>query len=387
MNILHISHTYPLDAESGVTPFVHQIAREAANQGHDVHVLVPEHDDLDVSEFPEVTVHTFSYSEQRSIEYHAVSDDTADISPVEAVKFTHHCARAVHRLHRQHDFDVLHAHWAVPAGVPAAVVSRLRRLPLVVHTHGRDVYNIPEIGYDIPSHLGARLAIRFALRSADHVIANSRDCRAYGTELGASEENSTVLPFGVDQDKFRPARADPDFRPDEDGTFIVYVGRLVERKGVQDLIAAVKQCDANVQLSIIGAGEYREELEEQANGADNIGFLGFLEHDLLARYMATADIVAVPSRIEPFGIVNIEALAAGTPVIGADTGGIAEILDDDIGRLFPPGDVTALAAVITELADDDDLREQLGKNARDRAEKRYTWERFGERLDDIYRSV
>lgn len=385
--ILHLSHTFPLDKESGITPFVYQTAREAANQGHDVHVLVPEHDDLEPGDFPEVAIHTFTYSSKRSIEYDAISDDESDISPVEAAKFVFGAFKAGRRLLKEEGIDIIHAHWALPAGVPAALLRRLYGTALVIHTHGRDVYNVPEAGYDIPSNMGARLMARFALRTADHVIANSTECLSYGKKLGVAEENSTVLPFGVDLEKFHPDNADASLRPcSEDEPFLLYVGRLVERKGVQDLIRAVKGVE-NVHLGIIGKGEYRPELEELAGDAANIDFLGFQEHSVMAQYMATADIVAVPSRTEPFGIVTIEALASGTPVIGADTGGIADIVKRDVGRLFPPGDVEALTNCIDQLASDESLRRQLGEQARTRAEEAYNWELFGERLDAVYRAI
>lgn len=388
--VLMISHTYPLSPESGITPFIHHIADQMALEGYEVHVLVPAHDRLDPDAFDNVTLHPFTYSRNRSIEYKAVADDKEDVSLIELTKFVRHAFAAAWKLDKQYDFDIVHAHWTVPAGIPAFLLKLLRRKKLVVHTHGRDVYNIPEIGYDVPADWRARIVLKTVLKHADHVISNSEHCFSYAKQLGATPEKSSVLPYGVDLDSFSPEQYRQELRDmfcDKNEPLLLYVGDLIYRKGVQDLIAAVGVADMPVSLCIIGQGSYRETLEEQADEMENVSFLGFTSHDELPPYMATADVLVVPSLIEAFGIVNIEALASGTPVIGADTGGIKDIVTEEVGRLFPPGDVDALIAAIEELAADNELRETLGENARQRAEERYNWKRFGKELDAIYRQL
>ncbi len=306
------------------------------------------------------------------------------------MKFVAGQFRAAGRLHREHGFDLVHAHWAAPSGASALGLKLRHRIPYLVHVHGRDVYNEPAYGYDVPSDVKARAAIRMVLSRADHVLANSRETLDRAAALGADRSRGSVLPFGVDLERFSPGNADPALRPDccgDGDTFLLYAGRLVERKGVQDLIAAVERCDEGVCLGIVGRGPYRDALEKQAAGMDSVAFLGYQPHSRLAAYMATADVAAVPSRVEPFGIVTIEALASGTPVVGADTGGMHDILDEAVGRRFPPGDVDALAGCIDELARDSGLRAELGDAARERAEQTYTWARFGKKLEDVYSAI
>ncbi|MDY6761663.1 MAG: glycosyltransferase [Candidatus Nanohaloarchaea archaeon] len=385
--ILMLSHTYPLDGDSGVTPFVGHIGEQMEREGFDVHVLLPEHPGLE--EWGEATLHTFTYSGQRSLEYKDVSDDRADISPVEVAKYVLNCYRRAAALHNVHGFDLVHAHWAVPSGIPAATLKLLHGTPLVVHTHGRDVYNIPEIGYDVPADPRARTVIRSVIRLADHVVANSHSCRRYARRLGAGGWKSSVIPYGVDLDEFSPGRSDAALRDtlaDRDDTLLLYVGDLIYRKGVQTLIEAVKEVDA-VSLAVVGDGPYREELERMAGGDPSITFCGWKPHGDIPRFMATADVFVMPSLIEAFGIVNIEALATGTPVIGAETGGIPDIIDEDVGRTFEPGNVDQLQARIEELSGSEELQEELGRNGRERAEERYNWDVFGQELEEIYRST
>lgn len=387
MKVLMVSHTYPLDEDSGITPFIHHIAEQMEAEGFDVHVLLPEHPDR--ADFGEATIHTFRYSAERSMEYKAVADEKEDVSPVEVGKYAVNCFRRAAALDAVHDYDVVHAHWTVPSGIPAAALKLLRGTRLVVHTHGRDVYNIPEIGYDVPSDSRARTVIRTILRMADHVVANSRSCERYGRELGAAPWKTTVIPYGVDLEEFSPDRQPAEMPPAlsaDDRTLLLYVGDLIYRKGVQTLIEAVRAEDG-VALAIVGDGPYRDELEEQAGDTEAIAFLGFQPHEEIPGYMAAADAFVMPSLIEAFGIVNIEALASGTPVIGAETGGIQDIVDAEVGRTFEPGNAAELQSCIAELAADPALREELGRNARRRAEERYNWDRFGEDMAAIYRSI
>ncbi|MDY6765998.1 MAG: glycosyltransferase [Candidatus Nanohaloarchaea archaeon] len=384
--VLMLSHTYPLDVDSGVTPFVGHIAEQMEEEGFDVHVLLPEHPEL--AEWGAATLHTFQYSRRRSLEYKAVADDRADISPAEVARFVTNCYRRAAALDHIYGFDAVHAHWAVPAGIPAAMLKALHGLPLVVHTHGRDVYDIPEIGYDVPSDPRARLAIRSVIRMADHVVANSRSCARYGRRLGAGRWKTSVIPYGVDLDEFSPDREDASLHSElaGDDTLLLYVGDLIYRKGVQTLVEAVKQVD-DVSLAVVGDGPYRDSLEQLAGGDPAITFLGWKPHDEIPRYMATADVFVMPSLIEAFGVVNIEALASGTPVIGAATGGIQDIVDDDVGRLFEPGNPDELRERIQELDGDPELRRTLGRNGRERTEQRYNWDVFGRALAEIYRSI
>ncbi len=387
MKVLHISHTYPLNEDSGITPFIHHIARETSSQGYEVHVLVPEHDQLE--SFDSVHMHTFRYSDRQSIEYKSIATQKEDIAAREVAKFVFHCFDAARQLDSEHDFDIVHAHWTIPAGIPAFLLRLFRRKKLVVHTHGRDVYNIPEIGYDVPSDWKARFVLKNVLSRADHVVSNSENCFSYAQQVGAKEETGTVIPYGVDLNTFSPEQSSESLRDrfcNDDELLLLYVGDLIYRKGVQDLIRAVKQVDVPIRLVIIGDGDYRDTLEELAQDADNITFLGFKPHDELPPYMATADALVVPSLIEAFGIVNIEALASGTPVIGAETGGIQDIITDNVGRLFEPGNTEELQGKIQELSDDA-VRERLSGNARNRAETQYNWEVFGEKLDDVYQSL
>jgi len=154
---------------------------------------------------------------------------------------------------------------------------------------------------------------------------------------------------------------------------LVYVGRLAKVKGVDTLMKAFCLVSeyGEVHLDVFGSGSERENLEKLVRelGVDErVHFHGAIPQDEVYRAFAKADVAVVPSREEPFGLVVIEAMSVGTPVVASRVGGIPEILRDGVdGSLVPPEDPEALAAAIIRLLKDDALRLQMGRNARQRS--------------------
>lgn len=160
---------------------------------------------------------------------------------------------------------------------------------------------------------------------------------------------------------------------------IGYVGRLVSQKGVSDLVEAVAKLKGDWHLKFIGGGPERELLEEQVrrlNIAEQVSFLGFLSRQDVINQMQTLHVLALPSRTtstwkEQFGVVLVEAMLSGTPVIGSSSGAIPEVIGD-AGLIFPEGDVSALVACLQRLHDDSGLRCELAERGRQRALERYS---------------
>jgi len=387
--ILILTHSYPLNEDYGYSLFAHQLARQAYKNGHDVHVLIPHHEEL--QNYEDINVHTFHYSNNSQIEnYREVSDDVNSISPVEVIKFIYHQFREAQNLHSVYNFDLVHVHWAIPSGVAALGLKYRLGIPYIIHSHGRDVYNEPKYGYDVPCDFKSKIALQTVISRADHFIANSKETLERSKPFGADNINNTVLPFGVDLDEFNPINKNSNLyhrKCPPDHTFLFFAGKLIKRKGVDSLISAVMKCNQPVYLAIAGRGPRKKELVQLADNAEDIEFIGYLSRDDLSEYMATADIMVVPSLMEPFGIINIEALASGTPVIGSNIGGMKDIIDSNIGRKFEPGDSDELAKKIDELAADQEQLRKLSENARQRALEQYTWDRVGSMFHDTYLSV
>ena len=174
---------------------------------------------------------------------------------------------------------------------------------------------------------------------------------------------------------------------------LVNLGRLEYEKGVQDLLAAlprIRERCAGTRLVVVGTGTQAAMLAEAARGYGVDGavtFAGHVPDDDLAATLAAADAVVLPSRYEPFGIVALEVAAAGAPLVAARTGGLAEVVGDDAGLSFPPGDVDALAdAVVRTLGDPDAAAGRVAR-ARTRLTTDFDWARIATRTAEVLRAA
>ena len=200
--------------------------------------------------------------------------------------------------------------------------------------------------------------------------------------------NGIDLPsWHVDEDAAAAAR---DRYGAQDGPLIVYTGRLEYEKGVHTLLRAVprlRRRHPGLRLVVAGSGSHEDELRLLATLrlGRGVTFAGFLDADALAVLAAAADVAVVPSIYEPFGIVALEAAAAGTPLVVADTGGLREIVEHGItGLRFPPGDVGALADAVTSVLSDEVLARRLVRDARQVLTDDYAWARIAARTAEVY---
>ncbi len=233
------------------------------------------------------------------------------------------------------DPDVVYAHFLLPAGGIAALAALAGRAPLVLTAHGRDVRNVAESPV-------IRLATGLAVRRAKAVIAVSGWLRDdLHRELPESRAKTEVINCGVDLLRFAPrdqaqARAALGLG-DIPGSIVVYVGGLDERKNIVRLRDAVLGIPGATLLAV-GDGPLRSEL----SASDKIRAVGRVPHDQVPAYMAAADVVALPSLVEPFGQVVLEAMAMQRPVLTTTIGGPAELVTDAAGALADPYDVEAI---------------------------------------------
>ena len=274
------------------------------------------------------------------------------------------CERAVARVRSAAlRFDCIHCHdWmTVLAGV---ALRATRGCPLVFNVH-------------LPQNDGESRAVeQLGLAVADHVIVNSVAVR---DELAVAGTPVSVIPNGVDSDRYRPA---VDW-PKDDG-YVLFVGRLVPQKGVGTLLEALAALRrrSSARLVVVGDGQLELFLQRMARNlgcSDRVDFAGWARGDELIRSYQRAQFVVMPSWYEPFGIVALEAMACGRPVIASATGGLMEIIEDGRnGFVVPPGDHLRLAARMLELIEHYDRRAAFGAAARARAVQ-YDWSSIAER--------
>lgn len=285
---------------------------------------------------------------------------------------------ALMRVLMRRRFDVVNAHWIVPQGFVAAISARPFGTPVIVTVHGSDVYQLR----------GAFVSWfkRLALRHADAVAVNSSATERAVFDLVPELRRVHRIPMGI---AAGPAAESP--RPDDlraryrrgSGPLLIFVGRLVEQKGVGDLIRAVALAAddlPDVSLMVLGEGQDRahfEALTASLNLAERVSFLGWVDHDVVPDYLAAADIFVGPSKgAEGQGLTFIEAMQAGTPVVATPCGGIVDaVRHEETGLLVDAGAPERIAEAVRRLLSDPALAARLVRNGGDLVAREFTRER------------
>jgi type III pantothenate kinase len=245
-------------------------------------------------------------------------------------------------------------------------------------------------------------AERDILQRADHVVATCTDEVFELLRLDASRQKLTVVPCGADLRLFTPDGGTDGVPPRRRGvTRVACVGRLVERKGVGTVISALAAMGDRVPCELVIAGgpdssamdrdpevARLRALAEAEGVAGRVHFLGRLDRAGTAAVMRSADVVASVPWYEPFGIVPIEAMACGTPVVASAVGGMIDTVVDGVtGLHVPPRDPERLADALAPLLADPDRRARLGRAGVERSRRLYDWDRVGAATLDVYARV
>jgi glycosyltransferase involved in cell wall biosynthesis len=234
----------------------------------------------------------------------------------------------------------------------------------------------------------------FTLRRADHLVGRSQEAVDVARRKGY-DGPATVVPNAVDTDLFKPLdRALCRKQLDVDGFVVGYAGRLVEAKGIGELIEAIAQMRNPATLLLAGTGPDEpafHELAKRLGIADRVRFVGGKPLDELPGVINAMDVLALPSRTtatwkEQFGRVIIEAHACGVPVVGSDSGAIPQVVGAG-GRIVPERDPAALAVALDNLNDSPTEARRLGKLGLEHVHAHCTWQRVAERMHGIYRTL
>jgi glycosyltransferase involved in cell wall biosynthesis len=290
---------------------------------------------------------------------------------------------------RDEHYDLVHLFFSLPTGAMLPFLS-LGDTPVIVSLRGSDVP-----GYDPHqrtldrAHKVLRPLTRWIWHRANRVVAvcESLGRLALRTDPGL---RYSVIPNGVDLTRFRPSTRARSRHPRK--VRCIAVARLVERKGIADLIQAIASLErGRYELEIVGSGPDERQLKDLAQllgVSREVIFAGSVDRAAIAGRYRDADIFALASWEEAFGNVFAEALASGLPIVGSTAGGIPELVEHGKhGFLVPPREPRALAAAIRHLADNPELRAEIGRRNRAHAEANLSWARVTTRYLSVYKGV
>jgi D-inositol-3-phosphate glycosyltransferase len=393
-------HTCPLAAlggkeTGGMNVYVRELARELGRVGFEVDVFTRSQD----AGIPEVV--------PLGVGARVVHVPAGPARPLPRPALVEHLdafVEGVERFRRREgrDYALLHSHYWL-SGVAALELAARWRRPVIQMFHTLAALKNAAARSAAEQEPEVRVAAeRRVVAAADRIVAANPVERAHLTwYYGADVERVRVIPCGVDLDLFQPAdsraaRARLDLRAEH---VLLFVGRLAPIKGLETLLRALAAAKvdglgaSDVRLVVVGGdkderwdgerGALRE-LAAALGVARWVDFRGPQPQAVLPDYYAAADLCVMPSLYESFGMVALEAMACGVPVIGSRVGGLAVTVQDDVtGLLVPEGDAAALAAAIAGLLPDRERRRRLGAEAAERA-KRFGWPCIARDVIDLY---
>jgi len=309
-------------------------------------------------------------------------------------------------------YDLVHSHYWL-SGWVAREIARSPRAPIVHMFHTLGLMKDAVARNEAEKETTERILVEHEIMDfVDKIVAASPLDKAQMVELyGADPRKIVVIPLGVDLELFRPIPRDEAMAAigmdvPSHQRLVLFVGRLDPLKGLDTLLRAMcklKQQEPELSkdlcLVIIGgdvdkdSAEWDDELECLDKLKDEVGiselvtFLGSRAQNDLPYYYSAAEVCIVPSHYESFGLVALEAMACGTPVIASRVGGLQHTIEDGVtGFLVPAGEPEALAAKLQQILSDHALREQLAMNARRKAQA-YTWHSVADRIISLYEEL
>ena len=289
------------------------------------------------------------------------------------------------------DADVAHAHtWY--ADMAGLWIRTLHRIPLVVTLHSMEPlrpWKADQLG---SGYLLSSWIEKTTVEAADRVIAVSNKMRedilAY---FAADPSRVVVIHNGIDPDRFRRTEArDHLDRLRVREPYVLFVGRITDQKGIFHLIEAAKRLPAGVQVVLCASAPDTPEIEQRlrraVTGMSNVLWINeMVKHDVVVQLYSHAAVFCCPSVYEPFGIINLEAMACQTAVVASAVGGILEVVvEGETGLLVPPSNPEALAGALTRLLNDPDARRRMGQAGRRRVEAQFSWASVAERTERVY---
>ncbi|MEM4728683.1 MAG: glycosyltransferase family 4 protein [Thermoplasmata archaeon] len=290
-------------------------------------------------------------------------------------------------------WDIIHSHSPPPlTSYYAAKASKRSRIPLILTYH---------CDPELPSPLGRlvssvyqRTLLRYTLKRAARILVYTESYAA--TSVALWKYPTVCIPTGLEVEAFGP-HVDGSWVRRKHGAegkrMILFVGRMMEHKGIPTLLQALPLLPPDTLVLLVGPGEppaaWRARAERLGVGK-RVLFAGRVADSELPAYYAACDVLVLPSvsRLEAFGLVLVEAMASGRPVVASDLPGVREVFTPgETGFLFEPFNSRDLAEKLGRILSDDELRRRMGERARELARERYSWDVIGERIEGVYRDV
>ena len=390
-----MSHMYPHVNNPNSGTFVHEQVVELQKQGIEVVVLCTltkstkllsyvsrkwknYYEQPSFIELDKVPVYFDNYFViPRNISYHTSGD-----------RMFRGILASVATLHKKYQFDLIHAHVALPDGYAALKVAETLNLPVVTTIHGQDVQTV------IHKSNKCREKVEFVIEKSDATIfVSTKLLRLKEQELNTTTDRSVVIHNGLPELFSSPSGVEI-LKDSEEIIQLVSISNLKRTKGLDHNLKALgelKNEGYTFHYSIVGVGEEHENLKKLVIDyklVENVSFLGLLTRQEVLNQLRKSAIFTMPSWQEGFGMVYLEAMSQGIPIIACKGEGIEDVIEDRVnGFLVKPKDVEELKEVLAQLMSDSELRSKIGENAKLKVEEDFTLSKVVAQIKELYASV
>ena len=403
MKVCLLTHSYPRFPNDTTAPFVESTAETLQKQGMDVTVLTP-----DTPKFARtaadhsVNLQTYRYFFPRQLQQLGYSRTL--VNDCELKKYVYLLAPFLFlsaifhlfRLHRKHDFDVIHAQWLLPNGFIGAVLCKAYKLPLVITMQGSDMFVAKQNPF-------FKWLATWTLKQTAMVTSVTPTFLPELAALGVPDAKRCLIPNGVDPESFPPPAQKPlaalrkTLSIPADNLIVFALGRIVLKKGFDYLVQAlplVCQEMPHITFIIGGDGTDLDRLKTLAKDLgvfESVRFPGTINRAEVPTYFHLCDVFTLPAVFDPKGNVDgcpnviLEAMACGKPVVASNISGIPVIVKNgETGMLVKEKNVEELAAALVHLLTDTEKREEFGRAGRERILNELTWDKVIEQIKDVY---
>ncbi len=395
MNVLVVSHMYPSSFNKVTGIFVHQQIKEMVKQGCEVKVISP----VPWTPFP-IKYLSNKWKRYSEVPKKLILDGIEVYYPrylsfPKALFFASSgkrmykgIKRLVKNIRKNFNFDIIHAHVALPDGWAGMKISEQYNKPLIVTIHGQDFQKT------IFKNEACGKNIELVLNNSEKVIVVSNKLKRLALDnLNIKSKKIVVIPNGINLEDISLEKSNI-FTEYRDKKVILSVSHLIRTKGIDynlKVIAKLKSKFKDLLYLVIGEGTEKAnlvKLSEKLGLTDIVKFLGQLNHNDVMRYMNICNIFSLPSWEEGFGVVYLEAMAHGKPVIACKGQGIEDVIKNkETGLLVNPQDENDLARAIDYLLLNPEQARKIGERAKQIVLENYTWEKNVIKTIEVYKEV
>jgi len=389
MKICVMTSVYALAPDDRHASFLVESHAQLQKRGHEITVLAPSYHGLKTHVIDGVDVIRFRYFASRweNLTHGDGAPGRVSNPFYFAMAIPYVISGAINALFscKKGCFDVVHVQWPFPHAVWGIAVKWAYGIPLVYTFHGAEILLAERFAF-------VRWFLKWALKHADAITSNSSFTASKVSKL--TTQAVQIIPYGASVETRAYQKTS---KPEAGPKRLLFVGRLIPRKGLRYLIEALPfiKTDHDVMLDVVGVGpelEFCEQLADQLGVSDRINFRGFVTNDKLQDLYAHADVFVLPSIVdtngdtEGLGVVLIEAMSFKTPVVASAVGGIPDVVtDNETGLLVTEKDPSALASALSRVLTDQQFSWQLAENGFHNTSEYFDWDRITDKLEKVYR--